>query len=117
MIFTKQAWLDACEVFDSARVIPRLAVAWFFWLVTIVIFKVLNWYLHLTPADEKTIGDGAVVIGVISAVTGMSGVVLKIYVSGGRDWDSQQPYATSTTVRTSTITDPPPVRATDPPKE
>jgi hypothetical protein len=116
-MFSKQAFLDACEMFDSARIIPRVVLVWFFWMVTVVIFKVLNWYLHMTAADEKTIGDGAVVIGVISAVTGMSGVVLKIYVSGGRDWDGQQPYASTTTVRTSTISDPPPVRPTDTPKE
>ena len=100
MGFNKQLFLDAAEVFDSWRVVPRLILFGYCWWVSHVTDSSLTWYQHI-PANERGVESAGLVGAIITAVTGMAVWVFKIYTSGGRDWDSQG--TTSSTVVASTV--------------
>jgi hypothetical protein len=92
---SKAHWLDAAEVFDAWRIVPRLVLfGYCAWLVYVVDF-ILVWYTHL-PASSRGIEASGMASVVITAVTGMGAFVFKVYVSGGRAWDSPQMTVTST---------------------
>jgi hypothetical protein len=96
----KQRWLDAAEVFDSWRVVPRfLLFSYSLWVVKVV-GSILLWYQHLA-APERTLEASGLAGGVITAVTGLSTWVFKIYSENGRDW-SASATTSSTVVATST---------------
>lgn len=83
----KDAWLDAAEVFDAWRVVPRvLALGYFIWF-PIVVFEILQWYFKL-PATERTAVVTAFIGTVLATMSGLAGYVLKFYTDGGggRDW-------------------------------
>ena len=93
----KQRYLDAAEIFDSWRVVPRLILFGYCWWVAHVTDQSLSWYQHI-PANERGIESAGLVGAIITAVTGMAVWVFKIYTSGGRDWDDQPPSRTQTVV-------------------
>lgn len=85
---TKQDCLDACEVFDAARVVPR-SVLYSFGSWTIYISdRTLFWYFHLA-APDRTVQDAGLVTGVITAVTTIFGLTIKFYNNSGRQWVGQ----------------------------
>lgn len=87
-LWTKAQWLDACEVFDAARIVPR-SVLYAFGTWTIYIADLtLNWYFHL-PTPERTVQDAGLVTGVITAVTSIFGLTIKFYNNSGRQWTGQ----------------------------
>lgn len=96
----KQKWLDAAEVFDAWRIVPRLVLfGYCAWLVYVVDF-ILVWYTHLSQSARGIEASGMASV-VITAVTGMGAFVFKVYVSGGRDW-TPPTYSTSTLTATKT---------------
>lgn len=98
----KQAWLDAAEVFDAWRVVPRLILfGYCAWLVYIV-DTILAWYMGLQEHARGIEASGMATF-VITAVTGIGATVYKIYAGGGRAWD-QVPMLTSSTVSQTTVT-------------
>ena len=101
-MWRKQLWLDAAEVFDSWRVVPRLVLFGYCWWVAHVTDQSLSWYQHI-PAGERGIESAGLVGAIITAVTGMAVWVFKIYTDGGRDW-TVQPSRTSTVVATTETT-------------
>lgn len=81
----KKWWLDAAEVFDSWRVVPRLIVfGYCIWLPHIT-NQVLIWYQSL-PASERTMEASGLAGAIITAVTGIAAWVFKIYSAAGRAW-------------------------------
>jgi hypothetical protein len=86
----KQWFLDVAEVIDALRIIPRLALIWYGWFTTVVFYEVLRWYTSLNAAQEKTVADGGVIVGVFTAVTAVGGYVFRSYTEGGRDWSKQR---------------------------
>lgn len=84
----KQPWLDAAEIFDAWRVVPRVLVfgysAWAIYIVN----RCLVWYQAI-PAPERNIEASSLTTVVISAVTGLATLALKIYMQSGRDWSNK----------------------------
>jgi hypothetical protein len=90
MKITKQGLLDACEVFDAARVVPRTVLYAFGTWVIYIADKTLFWYFHL-PYAERSAQDAALVTGTITAVTTVFGMTIKFYNTSGRQWAGQPP--------------------------
>ena len=85
---SKAAWLDAAEVFDAWRVVPR-SILYAFGIWTIYIAdRTLFWYFHLATPD-RTVQDAGLVTGVITAVTSIFGLAIKFYNTSGRQWTGQ----------------------------
>lgn len=82
----KTPWLHWAEVFDSWRVIPRLVLFCYGWYVAQTTFFILHWYAA-EPATARGSEESAVVIAVVTAVTGFAPWVLKIYSDSGRNWN------------------------------
>jgi hypothetical protein len=81
----KQWWLDAAEVFDAWRIVPRaLLLVYWAWVIWIV-HDTLNHYWSL-PAAERTLEASGLAGAVITAVTGLVSWVSKIYMESGRSW-------------------------------
>jgi hypothetical protein len=98
----KQVFLDAAEVFDSWRVVPRAILFGYCFWVPHVTDSALMWYQRI-PASERGLESAGLVGAIITAVTGMAVWVFKIYTSGGRDWDAQGT-SSSTVVASTTVT-------------
>lgn len=83
----KQKWLDAAEIFDSWRVIPRIALFAYGVLVFWSSAYIILWYAHL-PGIERTGQVTAFMSMLFPTLIGVSGFVFKIYTDGGRDWSA-----------------------------
>lgn len=77
--------MDFAEVVDALRVLPRLVLVGFGWLLGTVILETLHWYFVLPPAD-RTAQVTAVIGIIIPAACGLAVWVYKIYSIGGRNW-------------------------------
>lgn len=84
-----QKWIDAAEVFDSWRVIPRAVLLGYCWWTVYLVDKLTGWYMHI-PVAERAVETAGFAGAVITAVTGMGAFVFKIYSDNGRDWNSRQ---------------------------
>jgi xanthine/uracil permease len=92
----KTHWLDAAEVFDSWRVVPRVILfAYGGWLAYIT-DRLLNWYMTLPQAAQSVQASGFC-LGAITAITTIAGWVYKIYANTGREWENQSSMRTSST--------------------
>lgn len=97
----KKDWLDAAEVFDAWRVVPRsLLFGYCIWVVLLT-NNILLWYQHL-PAAERSLETSGFAGVVITAVTGLATWVFSIYTAGGRDWKAEAGTVTSVTATTVT---------------
>lgn len=100
---TKQAWLDAAEVFDFWRVVPRLVlIAYGIWLARVT-DSLMLWFQHL-PAAERTAEAAAFAGAVITAVTGLAVWIFRIYSDNGRDLNQASSATTETAVTTTRTT-------------
>ena len=82
--------LDAAEVFDSWRVVPRLLVFGYSFLFTWSIVYYSITYFGL-PASQRTVAVTAFSSVVLSAMAGAFPFVCKIYMETGRNWDAAAP--------------------------
>lgn len=96
--FSKQKGLDAAELFDSWRIVPRVLLFGYSWWLIWATDKLLNWYMGL-PIAAQTAQASAFCGGSITALTGIGGYVFRIYSENSRNW-AEQPSKTSTTVAT-----------------
>jgi len=100
----KQRWLDAAEIFDNWRVVPRLILFMYCWWLAHVVGEILHWYFAL-PATARGLEASGMTSVVITAVTGLGTWVYKIYSDAGRDWTQTASSTTrATTVTTNTTT-------------
>jgi len=99
----KTAWLDAAEVFDHWRVVPRAVLLLYGGWVAHVTDNILSWYQRI-PGAERTLEASGLAAGIITAVTGLFPWVYKIYSDAATDWRTSQPTASKTTVVSSTET-------------
>jgi hypothetical protein len=102
MNLNKGVWLDAAQIFDTWRVIPRLVLFTYGWWVAHVTDGTLTWYQHL-PAAERTLEASGLAGAIITAVTGLAVWVFRIYTDAATDW-SQMSSRTSTTIATTEVT-------------
>ena len=84
----KAKYLDYAEIFDSWRVVPRSVLFGYCWWVAHVTDRTLDWYMHL-PATERTLESSGLAGAIITAITGMSVWVFKVYSDNGRDWTAR----------------------------
>jgi hypothetical protein len=98
----KQQWLDAAEVFDTWRVVPRLIVFLYGAWMARVTDWIVTWYERL-PAIERTVEVTAFATVVLPGIFGLAVWVYKIYSIGGRQWDGPV-VSSSATMVSSTVT-------------
>lgn len=84
----KVKWMHWSEVIDSLRLVPRIIiiplVVWAAWKIG----ALLDWYMFKLPAADRTT-EVTAFAGVITApICTLVGYAFKIYIGGGRDWDS-----------------------------
>jgi hypothetical protein len=95
----KEDVLRWAEVVDRLRIFPRLVLIGYAWYVWNVTFFILNWYAH-EPANSRGIEESGVVGVVITAVTGFSPLIYRIYASTSQPWDPQSTTTSTTMTRT-----------------
>lgn len=86
----KQRHLNAAEVFDSWRVVPRAALLGFCALTGWATIYVIWWYCHLA-APERTTQVTAFMSMMFTTLMGASGFIFKVYSDNGRDWTQTRP--------------------------
>ena len=84
---SKQGKLDAAEVFDSWRVVPRIIVAFYLGLFGWSIVYIGVKYFQI-PAIERTVQLTAFCTVWLGAMTTAFPFVVKIYQDNGRNWDA-----------------------------
>lgn len=84
---TRMSWLRGLEVFDRARVFPRIVLLAYGYYVYQVTFFILVWYSS-QPKEARGTEESAVVIAVVTAVTGFAPWIFKIYATTGGTWNT-----------------------------
>jgi len=84
---TKRSLLDAAEIFDSWRVVPRIIIGTFLLVFSWAVVYSLQRYFGL-PAAERTVAVTAFVSVVLTALTTALPFIVKIYTDNGRDWNA-----------------------------
>jgi hypothetical protein len=89
---SKKEWLDAAEVFDSWRVVPRIIVGAFLSVFAWAVVYFSTQYFRLPP-EQRTVPLTAFVSVVLTALTTALPFIVKIYSDNGRNWENvpQQP--------------------------
>jgi hypothetical protein len=87
---SKQWFLNAAEVFDAWRIVPRALLVFYWGWVVWIVQDVLTWYQAL-PSAERTLEASGLAGGVITAVTSLVSWVSKIYMESGRQWTGTTP--------------------------
>jgi hypothetical protein len=96
----KTRWLDAAQIFDTWRVIPRIVLFGYGGWVAYVTDKTLAWYMQL-PSSERTLEASGLAGAIITAITGMLPWIFRIYSDNATDWAGQVSSKTSTIVATT----------------
>ncbi len=90
----KEVWLDAAQVFDTWRVVPRGVLLGYCYWVEHITNRILTWYEHL-PGAERTLEASGLAGAIITAVTGLAVWVFKVYSENGNDWTQGQTVTTT----------------------
>jgi hypothetical protein len=98
----KQRWLDAAQVFDTWRVVPRLVLFGYLGWIGHVTDSTLAWYMGL-PMAAQTYQATGLAAAIITAVTGLFPWVYKIYSDAATDWSNQPARVTTTNTSTEVI--------------
>ncbi len=80
----KQAWLDAAEIIDALRVIPRIMLFSFFAFYMWYIWITTNWYFQLT---EPGMWDTTFISTTVTAIGTMLIWIGNTYINSGRRWN------------------------------
>lgn len=75
----KQKWLNWAEVLDSYRIVPRLLLCGYAYLV----YKVVLWYMGVPVPSVEHAALVTAVVGIIAPVAGM-------YFNSGRKWGDKE---------------------------
>jgi hypothetical protein len=87
-ILSKQAWLDAAEIFDAWRIVPRTIIFMIAHMVISLDTTLVYWYIHL-PAAQRSTADAAAVGSIVTVLSTLFGVSLKFYIDNGRSWTTK----------------------------
>lgn len=98
----KAPWLDAAQVFDTWRVVPRMILFTYGGWVAHVTDSILAWYQHL-PGNERTLEASGLAAGIITAITGLFPWIYRIYSDSANDWSGQQTSKTTLVSSTETV--------------
>lgn len=85
----KQKWLNAAEIFDAWRIIPRAVLGTTVIFAIVYVATITMWYMDLPTADRTMEATGLATI-TIPAVMGLAGKVFDWYVKTGRKWTASQ---------------------------
>lgn len=94
--------LDWSESFDAMRIVPRIVLFSYLIWAALTIERLFSWYMGL-PIAAQTVQASGFSLGACAVVTGMSGVIYRIYANSGRSWDNQASLRTSSTTTEQTI--------------
>ncbi len=102
----KQAWIDAGEVFDTWRVIPRIFLGVCLIWTMHVGYILVYWYIRLPDASRgiEATGFGS---AVFLTILGFLKLVYSTYSENGRNWElyhAGKPPSTTTETSKTTIT-------------
>jgi hypothetical protein len=92
----KATILDWSESFDAMRIVPRLVLFGYLIWAALTIDRLFNWYMGL-PIAAQTVQASGFCLGACGVVSGMAGVIYRIYANTGRSWDTQGRVTTSST--------------------
>jgi hypothetical protein len=102
-MMVKEKWLDAAEIADAWRVVPRLILfGYCIWAARLVVYLV-RWYTEL-PLHERTIEASGFAAATITAVTGPATWAAKFYMDSGRDWAAKPALPPAAVQTTTTVT-------------
>jgi len=90
----KAKYLDFAEAFDGLRIVPRIVLFSYLVWGAMAIDRLFNWYMTL-PVAAQTVQASAFCLGACGVVTGMAGVIYRIYANSGRAWDAVSSLKTS----------------------
>lgn len=85
----KRALLDAAEVFDSWRVVPRIIVGVYLGVFSWAVVYFSIQFFHV-PAIERSVALTTFASVVLGALTTALPFIVKIYTDNGRDWNKCQ---------------------------
>jgi len=102
-MINKQPWIDAAEVFDTLRIVPRIVLFAFLGFTGTVIYQILHWYFE-QPATARGFEESGAITAIIGFLTHFSARVFDFYMKNGRDW-STPPAAVTTTMTASKTTE------------
>jgi len=81
----KQCLLDAAELFDAWRVVPRVLLFADAAVSLSILIKITWWYCALRSVDRTS--TDAIVIGIlVPSVAGLFTAAFKFYIDTGRNW-------------------------------
>jgi hypothetical protein len=92
----KAKYLDFAETFDGLRIVPRIVLFSYLIWAALTIDRLFNWYMGL-PIPAQSVQASAFCLGACGVVTGMAGVIYRIYAYSGRSWDTASSLRTSST--------------------
>jgi chloramphenicol O-acetyltransferase len=103
---TKDIWMLVAERIDHYRIFPRAVLFAYGYYVYNVTFFILQWYAS-QPKEGRGTEESAVVIAIVSAVTGFAPWIFRIYSDNATDWSARPPTITTSSSTTTTATGPP----------
>lgn len=97
----RRGYLAFSEMVDAFRVLPRALVALYCYLI----YKVVNWYMELSPymiegCNSAVVKDCIVQApttqhaALVTAVVGIAAAIFGLYASTGRKWEGFTPWKT-----------------------
>lgn len=92
-MFSKHALLNAAEVFDSWRIVPRLFLVLTFWWCVYLTDKLIGWYIALPHAERGLEATGFASVVQAGVLTFLK-LVFSDYAKNGRDWNERPPSPT-----------------------
>lgn len=98
----KISWMDAAQVFDHWRVVPRTIFFGYCAWIIYVTHYLLVWYTHI-PHDERDATASGLVTLLIGFITGLMPWIYRIYSDSSTDWSANQTVQKSTVVSTETV--------------
>jgi hypothetical protein len=98
---SKQKWLDAAQIFDTWRIVPRIVLFAYGWWAAQLTDWIVRWYEKL-PSGERTGQVTAFVTIVLPGVFGLAVWVYKLYGDGATDWSARGPHSQTTNVHVET---------------
>ena len=89
---TRKVHLAMAEAVDAWRIIPRLLVGGYAYLI----FKTVDWYMNLHPyllGDHVVEAPTTQHAALVTAVVGVGAAVFGLYTNSGKKWNGFTPWS------------------------